>query len=225
MLSNPPNGPMGRGLTTRFTPMALVAPGQAATSPPRRLAIRGRSIAVLAAITVVLVTAAVLLPPIVPAGANLNDANEAAYARAIWPETQISLAILMIFLPSLCYAVAARGAARGRLLIGSITLLGVAIATFYVVISLQSYVAKPEVVYGAVTSLSGRTICLQFGGTSQIVGHEPVTRCFARGLPNGALRAAENWGQEAGYTHVLVSPRRHVASIAPVPGVLQYPVA
>ena len=201
--------------------MALLAPGHPATSPPRKPAIRGRSLAALAAITVVLLTAAVLLPPIVPAGADLNDANQAAYARAIWPETQISLAVLMIFLPSLCYAVATSGAARGRLLIGSITLLGVAIATFYVVISLQSYVAKPEIVYGAVTSLSGRTICLQFGGTSQIVGHEPVTRCFALDVPSEELRGAENWVQEGWYVHVLVSPRGHVGYIAPVSGVLQ----
>ena len=100
--------------------MAQPASSAAATSPQPRLAIRGRSIAALAALTVLLVTAAVLLPPIVPAGADLNDANQAAYARAIWPETQISLAVLMIFLPSLGYAVARRGAARGRLLIASI---------------------------------------------------------------------------------------------------------
>jgi hypothetical protein len=201
--------------------MALLAPGHPATSPPRKPAIRGRSLAALAAITVVLLTAAVLLPPIVPAGADLNDANQAAYARAIWPEAQISLAMLMIFLPSLCYAVAARGTAWGRLLIASISLVGVAVATFYVVISLQSYVAKPEVVYGAVTSLSGRAICLQFGGTSQIVRHEPVTRCFALDVPSEELRGAENWAQEGWYVHALVSPRGHVGYIAPVSGVLQ----
>ena len=110
--------------------MALLAPGHSATSPPRKPAIRGRSLAALAAATVLLVTAAALLPPLIPAGADLNDANQAAYARAIWPETQISLAVVMIFLPSLCYAVATRGAARGRLLIASISLLGVAVATF-----------------------------------------------------------------------------------------------
>jgi uncharacterized BrkB/YihY/UPF0761 family membrane protein len=176
---------------------------------------------VLAAITVVLLTAAVLLPPIVPAGANLNDANEAAYARAIWPETQISLAMLMIFLPSLCYAVAARGTAWGRLVIGSVLLLGVAVATFYVVISLQSYIAKPEAVYGAVTSLNGRTICLQYGSFSLIAGNESVTRCFALDVPSDELKGAENWVQEGWWVHMLVSPRGHVGFIAPASGVLQ----
>ena len=186
--------------------MALLAPGHPATSPPRKPAIRGRSLAALAAATVLLVTAAALLPPLIPAGADLNDANQAAYARAIWPETQISLAVVMIFLPSLCYAVATRGAARGRLLIASISLLGVAVATFYVVISLQSYLAEPEVVYGSVTSLIGRSIC---------------PRCFALDVPSEELRGAENWVQEGWYVHVLVSPRGHVGYIAPVSGVLQ----
>jgi len=201
--------------------MALLAPGHPATSPPRKPAIRGRSLAALAAATVLLVTAAALLPPLIPAGADLNDANQAAYARAIWPETQISLAVLMIFLPSLCYAVATRGAARGRLLIASISLLGVAVATFYVVISLQSYMAKPEVVYGSVTSLTERTICLQYGAASMIVGNEAVKRCFALDVPSEELRGAENWVQEGWYVHVLVSPRGHVGYIAPVSGVLQ----
>ncbi len=221
MLSNPPRGLTGRELTTSFTPMALLAPGHSATSPPRKPAIRGRSLAALAAATVLLVTAAALLPPLIPAGADLNDANQAAYARAIWPETQISLAVLMIFLPSLCYAVATRGAARGRLLIASISLLGVAVATFYVVISLQSYLAEPEVVYGSVTSLTERSICLQYGAASMIVGNEAVTRCFALDVPSEELRGAENWVQEGWYVHVLVSPRGHVGYIAPVSGVLQ----
>ena len=201
--------------------MALLAPGHPATSPPRKPAIRGRSLAALAAATVLLVTAAALLPPLIPAGADLNDANQAAYARAIWPETQISLAMLMIFLPSLCYAVATRGAARGRLLIASISLLGLAVATFYVVISLQSYMAKPEAVYGSVTSLNGRTICLQYGTLSLIAGNEAVTRCFALDVPSEELRGAENWVREGWYVHVLVSPRGHVGFIAPVSGVLQ----
>jgi hypothetical protein len=164
---------------------------------------------------------AVLLPPIVPAGADLKDANQAAYARAIWPETQISLAVLMIFLPSFFYAVATRGAAWGRLLIGSISLLGVAIATFYVVISLQSYLAKPEVVYGFVTSLNGRTICLQYGSRSQIVGASSGTRGFALDVPSEELRGAEHWVQENRYVQVLVSPRGHVGFIAPISGALK----
>jgi hypothetical protein len=202
--------------------MALAAPQPAATAPRQRILIRGWSLIALAAVTAVLITVAVLLPPIVPAGADLKDANQAVYARAIWPETQISLAVLMIFLPSLAYAVATRGAAWGRLLIGSISLLGVAIAMFYVVISLQSYLAKPEVVYGAVTSLNGRAICLQFGSRSQIVGNNSsTTRCFALDAPSEELRGAENWVQEQRYVQMLVSPRGHVGFIAPVSGALQ----
>jgi hypothetical protein len=199
--------------------MAQPAPRQAATSPPRRLAIRGRSIAALAAVTVALIAAAVLLPPIVPAGADLNDAHQAAYARAIWPETQISLAMLMIFLPSLCYALATRGAAWGRLLIASISLLGVAVATFYVVISLQSYTAKPQVVYGFVSSVNERTICVFNGSLSK--GLESSTRCFALDVPAEELRGAENWVREYRYVQMLVSPRGHVGFIARISGALQ----
>jgi hypothetical protein len=185
------------------------------------MSIRGRSVAALAVGTAVLVTVAVLLPPIAPAGADLKDASQAAYARAIWPETQISLAVLMIFLPSLGYAVATRGAAWGRLLIGSISLLGVAAATFYVVVSLQSYMAKPEVVYGTVTSLNGRTVCLQYGSLSQIVGAGSGTRCFALDVPSEELRGAEYWVEAHRYVQVLVSPRGHVGFIASISGALQ----
>jgi hypothetical protein len=185
------------------------------------MSIRGRSVAALAVGTAVLVTVAVLLPPIAPAGADLKDASQAAYARAIWPETQISLAVLMIFLLSLGYAVATGGAAWGRLLIGSISLLGVAVATFYVVLSLQSYMAKPEVVYGTVTSLNGRTVCLQYGSLSQIVGAGSGTRCFALDVPSEELRGAEYWVQAHRYVQVLVSPRGHVGFIASISGALQ----
>src|SRR2546425_2058853 len=212
---------MGKRLRRAYTSMALSAPRPAATTPRQRILIRGRFLIALPAVTAILITVGVLLPPIVPAGADLKDTNQAAYARAIWPETQISLAVLMIFLPSLCYAVATRGAARGRLLIASISLLGVAVATFYVVISLQSYMAKPEVVYGSVTSLTGRSICLQYGAASMIVGNEPSTRCFALDVPSEELRGAENWVQEGWYVRVLVSQRGHVGYIAPISGVLQ----
>ncbi len=201
--------------------MALSAPRPAATTPRQRILIRGRSLIALPAVTAIPITVGVLLPPIVPAGADLKDTNQAAYARAIWPETQISLAVLMIFLPSLGYAVAARGAARGRLLIGSISLLGVAVATFYVVLSLESYMDKPEVVYGFVTSLNGRSICLQYGSLSPVVGASSGTRCFALDVPSEELRGAEHWVQENRYVQVLVSPRGHVGFIAPVSGALQ----
>ncbi len=201
--------------------MALAAPQPAVTTPRQRILIRGWSLIALAAVTAILITVAVLLPPIVPAGADLKDANQAAYACAIWPETQISLAVLMIFLPSLCYAIAARGAVWGRLLIGSISLLGVAVATFYVVLSLQSYLAKPEVVYGTVTSLNGRTICLENGSLSLLGGLRRGIRCFALEVPSEELRGAENWVQEHRDVQVLVSPRGHVGFIAPISGALQ----
>jgi len=165
-----------------------------------------------------------MLPPIVPAGADLHDANQAAYTRAIWPETQISLAVLMIFLPSLCYAIAARGAAWGRLLIGSVSLLGVAVATFYVVISVQSYVAKPEVVLGFVTSLNGRTICLQYGGfglVSGAAGAGSSTRCFALDVPSEELQGSANWVKEHRSVWMLVSPHGHVGFIARYQGLSQ----
>jgi hypothetical protein len=182
------------------------------------MSIRGRSVAALAVGTAVLVTVAVLLPPIAPAGADLKDPSQAAYARAIWPETQISLVVLMIFLPSLVYALIVRGAALGRLFIGSISVLGVALATFYVVISLESYMAKPEVVYGFVTHLSGNSICVEpFWG----IQPNPPVRCFALEVPSEELRGAEHWVQENRYVQVLVSPRGHVGFIAPVSGALQ----
>ncbi len=196
--------------------MALSASEQAATPPQQKTAVRGRSLAALAAATAVLVTAAVLLPPIIPAGADLRIVNQAAYARAIWPETQISLAMLMIFLPSLCYAMAAKGAAWGRLLIGSLSLVGVAIATVYLVISLESYMAKPEVVYGFVTSLKGQTICIEpFQRAS------PKMRCFALDVPSEELRGSSNWADEHRLVQMLVSRRSHVGFIAPVSGALQ----
>jgi hypothetical protein len=212
---------MGRRLAGGYTSVALPARELAATTPRQRILIRGRSLIALAAVTAVLIAVAILLPPFVPAGADLKDTNQAAYVRAIWPETQISLAVLMIFLPSLCYAIAAGGAAWGRLLIGSASLLGVAVATFYVVISLQSYIAKPEVVYGSVTSLNGRTVCLQYGTLSLIVGNEAMTRCFALDVPSEELRGAQNWVQQHEYVEVLVSPRGHVGFIAPISGALQ----
>lgn len=200
----------------------MALPAATPGAPVRfQLPIRGRSVVTLGLATALLVVAAVLLPPIVPAGADLNDASQAAYARAIWPETQISLAVLMIFLPSLAYAILARGAAWGRLVIGSISFLGVAVATFYVVISLQSYVAKPEVVYGSVYSLNGRTICLWYGTLSQIAGNEAGTRCLALDVPSEKLRDGGSWVQEHRYVRALVSPRGHVGFIAPISGGLQ----
>jgi hypothetical protein len=164
----------------------------------------------------------VLLPPIAPPGANLKDASQAAYARAIWPETQISLAVLMIFLPSFVYALIVRGAALGRLLIGSISVLGVALATFYVVISLESYMAKPEVVYGYVTKLDGNSICVQpFQGIGVWDGPTPPVRCFALDVSSDELRGEASWVSDRRMVQLLVSPRGHVGYIAPISGALQ----
>jgi hypothetical protein len=186
------------------------------------MSIRGRSVAALAVGTAVLVTVAVLLPPIAPAGADLKDASQAAYARAIWPETQISLAVLMIFLPSFVYALIVRGAALGRLLIGSISVLGVALATFYVIISLESYVAKPEVVYGFVTQLKGNSICVEpFQGIGVWGRPTPPVRCFALEVPSNELRGDASWVSDMRMVKILVSPRGHVGFIAPISGALQ----
>jgi hypothetical protein len=202
--------------------MALAAPQPAATTPRQRILIRGWSLIALAAVTAVMITVAVLLPPIVPAGADLKDTNQAAYARAIWPETQISIAVLMIFLPSFVYALIVRGAALGRLLIGSISVLGVALATFYVIISLESYMVKPEVVYGFVTQLKGNSICVEpFQGIGVWDRPTPPVRCFALHVPSEELRGAQNWVQQHEYVQALVSPRGHVGFIAPVSGALQ----
>jgi hypothetical protein len=186
------------------------------------MSIRGRSVAALAAVTVVLVIVSVLLPPIAPAGADLKDASRAAYARAIWPEAQISLAMLMIFLPSFVYALIVRGAALGRLLIGSISVLSVALATFYVVISLESYVAKPEVVYGWVTQLKGNSICVEpFQGIGVWDRPGPLVRCFALEVPSSELRGEANWVSDRRMVKILVSPRGHIGYIAPISGALQ----
>ena len=70
------------------------------------------------------------------------------------------------------------------------------------------------------TSLTGRTVCLQHGTLSLIAGNEAVTRCFALDVPSDELRGAENWVQEGRYVQVLVSPRGHVGFIA-ISGALQ----
>jgi hypothetical protein len=213
---------MGRRLAGGYTSVALPARELAATTPRQRILIRGRSLIALAAVTAVLIAVAVLLPPIVPAGADLKDASQAAYARAIWPETQISLAVLMIFLPSFVYALIVRGAALGRLLIGSISVLGVALATFYVIISLESYVAKPEVVYGFVTQLKGNSICVEpFQGIGVWGRPTPPVRCFALEVPSNELRGDASWVSDMRMVKILVSPRGHVGFIAPISGALQ----
>lgn len=209
----------GRRLVIGYTSVALSAPEQATTPPQQRIAVRGRSFAALAAGTALLVTVAVLLPPIAPAGADLRDANQAAYARAIWSETQISLAVLLIFLPSFFYVLIAKGAALGRLLIGSISVLGAALAMFYVIISLESYRAKPEIVYGLVTQVNGNTICLEpFQGIGQWGGPTPKIRCFALEVPSNELRGDANWVSDRQSVQMLVSPRGHAGFIAPTSG-------
>jgi hypothetical protein len=202
--------------------MAVSAREHAAPSPQRGIPIRGQSVTALAAVTVVLVIVSVLLPPIAPAGADLKDASQVAYARVIWPETQISLAVLMIFLPSFIYALIVKGAALGRLLIGSLSVLGVALATFYVIISLESYVAKPEVVYGFVTQLKANSICVEpFQGIGVWDRPGPPVRCFALEVPSSELRGEASWVSDRRMVKILVSPRGHIGYIAPISGALQ----
>lgn len=139
----------------------------------------------------------------------------------------------MIFLPSFFYVLIAKGAAVGRLLIGSVSVLGAALAMFYVIISLESYMAKPEIVLGFVTSLNGKTICIEpfrgitqsgAGGPGQAdrSAPSPEKRCLALDVPSEELRGAANWTQEHRDVQMLVSPRGHVGFIAPVSsGILQ----
>src|SRR2546430_15100544 len=76
--------------------------------------VRLRRVVLTLAISIGLLALALHVPSFLPAGADLTNSSQRAYAGNIWQETQNSLALREILLPWLGHAVLWDGTAWGR---------------------------------------------------------------------------------------------------------------
>src|SRR5260370_765679 len=96
-------------------------------------------VAVTLLVSIALLILALHVPPFMPAGADLADSGQRHYAANIWQETQTSLALVAIVLPWLVYGLLWRGAPWGRRIFLATSAAALAVATWFVLPSAQSY--------------------------------------------------------------------------------------
>jgi len=101
-------------------------------------------VAVTLLVSIALLILALHVPPFMPAGADLADSGQRHYAANIWQETQTSLALVAIVLPWLVYGLLWRGAPWGRRILLATAAAAVAVTTWFVLLSAQSYTALPR---------------------------------------------------------------------------------
>lgn len=107
-----------------------------------------------------LMVGALHLPPFMPAGADLADPLQRAYAANLWGQVQVSLLLISGFLPWLIYAVVLKGAARGALLLGIAGTAGTVLGTWITLVTVDTYAGLPRPVTGTIGRLEGRTLSL-----------------------------------------------------------------
>ena len=163
-------------------------------------------VAVTLLVSIALLILALHVPPFMPAGADLADSGQRHYAANIWQETQTSLALVAIVLPWLVYGLLWRGAPWGRRILLATAAAAVAVTTWFVLLSAQSYTALPRQLTGVVDRMQGRVISLAGDGTYYLV------------LSDGELNADRSWLAPGTEVTVWVSPRGHVGWLSAVPG-------
>jgi hypothetical protein len=171
---------------------------------PRNSALRrirlGR-VAVTLLLTVGLIAGATRLAAVVPAGADLGDATQRAYAVNIWQETQTSLALLAVFLPWLIYGLLFKGSRWGGSVLLVVTAVGAVAGSWFISLSLQSYAALPRLVTGIVATVDGRQLSLTGGTGVYLV------------VSDAELRSARSWLKPGARVTLWVSPRGHAGYV------------
>jgi hypothetical protein len=159
--------------------------------------VRFLAVTVTLAASIILALIALQLPPFVPAGANLSEPAQADYAANIWPESQVSLLMLALFLPWLIYAVIQRGSLAGRIVVFALGLAGVSVSTWAVTVSLESYMARPQAVSGFVVGIDGRNVTLDCG----------VRSTYHLAISDRQFEFAQSWLRRGAPVLLYVSPR------------------
>ena len=153
-------------------------------------------------VSIALFLLALHVPAFMTPGADMTDSAQRAYATNIWQESQTSLALVAIVLPWLLYALLWQGAAWGRRILLVVATAGVAVTTWFAVLSAQSYTALPKQVVGAVERAQGRVIALSGDGTYYLV------------LSDAELNAAHTWLRPGARVELWVSPRGHAGAVS-----------
>jgi len=174
------------------------------TLKPRSLTrrdIRLGQVAVTLLLTVGLIAGATRLGAVVPAGADLADPTQRAYAVNIWQETQTSLALLAIFLPWLVYGLLFRGSRWGGGILLAVAAVGTVAGSWLTCLSMQSYAALPRLVSGVVAQVDGRQLSLTGGLGLYLV------------ISDSELAAARPWLKPGAPVTLWVSPRSHAGYV------------
>ena len=161
----------------------------------------GRVVLTLA-VSVALFLLALHVPAFMASGADMTDSAQRDYATNIWQETQTSLAMVAIVLPWLVYALLWQGAPWGRRILLATATAGVIVATWFAVLSAQSYAALPRQVVGVVDRVQGRVIALRGDGSYYLV------------LSDRELTAARAWLRAGASVELWLSPRGHAGAVS-----------
>ncbi|MEO6797526.1 MAG: hypothetical protein ABI401_09570 [Candidatus Dormibacter sp.] len=172
----------------------------------RRFSRQVRPIPIVATLAAsgLLMVGAVHLPSFAPAGADLADPLERAYAANLWGQVQVSLLLIGGFLPWLIYALLFTGAARGAILLGIVAFAGTVLGTWTTLITVATYAGLPRPVTGVVSRVEGRTIRLA----------SPPTAYYLA-LSDSELAAAGRSLKLGSSVLLWVSPRGQVGAIGP----------
>ena len=171
---------------------------------PRILArreIRVGRLAVTGLLSVGLIAGATRLGAVMPAGADLVDSTQRAYAANIWQEVQTSLAILAVFLPWLIYGLLFKGSRWGAGILLVLAAGGTVAGVLLTSLSLECYAALPRLVTGVVATVDGRQLSLT-GGTAVYLVVSDIE-----------LHAAGPWLKSGTPVTLWVSPRGHAGYV------------
>jgi hypothetical protein len=164
-------------------------------------------VALTLVVSIALLLVALHVPPFVAAGADLADSEQRDYAANIWQEMQTSLALLAVVLPWLAYGLLWQGAPWGRRVLLAAATAGVAVTTWFALVSAQSYTALPQQITGVVDRLQGRVVYMRGDGSYYLV------------ISDSELNADRSWLRPDAYVRMWVSPRGHAGAVTLEPGV------
>jgi len=151
--------------------------------------------------------------PFLPAGANLEDAGQRAFARNIWPQCQVSLVVLALFAPWLVYARLAPFPVRGmwgrglRYAVLTVAGLGTGLGIWMSATSMAAYVVRPQRVEGVVSLFQGRTLRL-----------DGDPRRYALVLTADELSQATGWATPGTHVVMWVTGSGHAGYLGRVGG-------
>ncbi len=145
----------------------MAAPaGQLFSSISRPVRLRFWAIPLTLLVSVVLAVLIAHVPPLLPSGADLEDAGQRAFARNIWPQCQTSLVVLALFLPWVGYALLRKRSRWPRRIVLAVAALGLGQGLWMSIVSVADYAARPQRVEGVVSQFRGRSLSLDGDPTS-----------------------------------------------------------